>query len=93
METAMRTKFLLVASATMMATGLAHAGNQSSNTSSNTSSNNGVVRERIVETYCEDGYCETYVRRRVTREGRPARGYRDYNRRHDRDRYMDDDDD
>lgn len=87
----MRMTFLLVTSATMMATVVAHAGSQSSNTSSNSSSNNGVVRERIVETYCEDDYCETYVKRRVY-EDRSSRRYQDYDRRRYRDRYTDDDD-
>lgn len=64
----------------------AHADSQSSNTSSNSSSNNGVVRERVVDTYCEDGYCERYVERRVYRtdgkrryrNGDRRRGYYDY---------------
>ena len=42
---------------------------QSSNTSSNSSSNNGVVRERVVDTYCDDGYCTRTVDRRVYRDG------------------------
>jgi hypothetical protein len=67
METAMRMKFLLSALATVMASSLAYADSQSSNTSSNSSSNDGIVRERIVETYCEDGYCERYVLRRICR--------------------------
>jgi hypothetical protein len=75
-----------------MATGVAHAGSQSSNTSSNSSSNNGVVRERVADTYCEDGYCERYVVRRVYRDDRPVRHYPDYDRRRDGDRYEDDDD-
>jgi hypothetical protein len=91
-ETAMRMKFLLLASATMMASSLAYADSQSSNTSSNRSSNNGIVRERIVDTYCEDGYCERYVLRRTYRENESSRRYRDYVRRHHRDRYMGDDD-
>ncbi|WP_370464240.1 hypothetical protein [Mesorhizobium sp.] len=89
----MRMTFLLVTSATMMATVVAHADSQSSNTSSNSSSNNGVVRERIVETYCEDDYCETYVKRRVYQDDRSSRRYQDYDRRRYRDRYTDDDDD
>ncbi|PIO43414.1 hypothetical protein [Phyllobacterium zundukense] len=60
----MRIEFVLFAVAALV-TSSAQAGNQSSNTSSNSSSNNGVVRERIVETYCDDGYCERYVKRRV----------------------------
>ena len=34
------------------------AGAQSSNTSSNSSSNNGVVRERVVDTYCDSSAAE-----------------------------------
>ncbi|MCV9997278.1 hypothetical protein OE766_03345 [Pararhizobium sp. YC-54] len=60
----MRIALVLFAVAAMT-TGPAQAGSQSSNTSSDSSSNNGVVRERIVDTYCEDGSCERYVRRRV----------------------------
>ncbi len=92
----MRIGFVLFAIAAMT-TSMAQAGSQSSNTSSNSSSNNGVVRERTVETYCEGGYCERHVKRRVfiedwssdhKREGARYRdGYRD---RHDDD---DDDDD
>ncbi|WP_244564423.1 hypothetical protein [Rhizobium sullae] len=73
----MRTQLVLFA-AMAMTTSLAEAGSQSSNTSSNSSSNNGVVRERVVDTYCEDGrrrlktaedsYCERYVLRRVYRD-------------------------
>ena len=47
----------------------AAASAQSSNTSSNSSSNNGVVRERTVDTYCDDGYCTRTVDRRVYRDG------------------------
>ncbi|NRP73784.1 hypothetical protein ILFOPFJJ_04697 [Ensifer psoraleae] len=72
--------------AVAMTTGTAEAGSQSSNSSSNSSSNNGVVHERIVETYCEDGYCERYVLRRVYRN----HGH-DGGRRY-RERYYDDDD-
>jgi hypothetical protein len=88
MEAAMFAKLLLVASATMMATVIAHADSQSSNTSSNSSSNNGVVRETIVDTYCEDGYCERYVLRRVYQDDRRARRDRDYYRERDRDYYL-----
>ncbi|MGF6174184.1 hypothetical protein [Ensifer sp. 4252] len=63
----MRMKLVLFAIAAMTAS-VAQAGSQSSNSSSNSSSNNGVVRERIVETYCEDGYCQRYVRRQVFRD-------------------------
>lgn len=45
------------------------ASAQSSNTSSNSSSNNGVVRERTVDTYCDDGYCTRLVERNVYRDG------------------------
>jgi hypothetical protein len=85
----MRIAIVLFASAAMTAS-MAQAGSQSSNTSSNSSSNNGVVRERIVETYCEDGYCERSVKRRVFIEdwsGDPERERSRY-----RDRHYDDDD-
>ena len=49
----------------LVTAGAAQAESQSSNTSSNSSSNNGVDRERIVDSYCADGYCERYVERRV----------------------------
>ncbi|WP_245319208.1 hypothetical protein [Mesorhizobium temperatum] len=84
----MRIEFVLFAVAAL-ATSSAQAGSQSSNTSSNSSSNNGVVRERIVETYCEDGYCERYVKRRVFVEDWNS----DHDREWDRGRYEDDDDD
>ena len=64
----MRTKIFLFAAATAFATGTAQADSQSSNTSSNSSSNNGVVRERVVDTYCENGYCDRIVHRRVYRD-------------------------
>jgi hypothetical protein len=54
---------------------------QSSNSSSNSSSNNGRVRERIVETYCEDGYCERTVSRRHYRDDGRSRRDREYRRR------------
>lgn len=93
----MRTSLLLIGLAAMTATA-AHAESQSSNTSSNSSSNNGVVRDRIVDTYCADGYCERFVSRRVYRDDRRHRRYRDgevrRHRSHDRVRYdrRDDDD-
>ena len=83
----MRIEFVLFAIAAL-ATSSAQAGSQSSNTSSNSSSNNGVVRERIVETYCEDGYCERKVKRRVYIEDSSS----DRERERKRDRYDDDDD-
>jgi hypothetical protein len=73
----MRLEFVLFA-IVAMTTSMAQAGSQSSDTSSNTSSNNGVVRERIVETYCADGYCERSVKRRVFIE--------DWSRHHERER-------
>ena len=85
--------FTFVAAVTIA--GAAHAGNQSSNTSSNSSSNNGVVRERIVDTYCEDGNCDRYVQRRVYRDDRGARWRADRRRYYDhyyRRPYRDDDD-
>ncbi len=91
----MRAGFFLIGLAAMTATA-AHAESQSSNTSSNSSSNNGVVRDRIVDTYCADGYCERYVTRRLYRDDRRHRRYRDgahrRNRNHDRVRYDDRDD-
>lgn len=95
----MRMRILLATIVAIAVPGIAHADSQSSNTSSNSSSNNGVVRERVVDTYCEDGYCQRYVSRRVYRDDRRARRYRDYygrywdyDRRRYRDRYYDDDD-
>ena len=82
----MHSKLVLFAAA-MAASGVAQAESQSSNTSSNSSSNNGVVRERIVDTYCEDGYCERYIQRRVYRDDRRYRRYRERERR--RYRYRD----
>jgi hypothetical protein len=78
----MRTKIFLFAAATAFAAGAGQADSQSSNTSSNSSSNNGVVRERVADTYCEDGYCERSVQRRVYRDDRgrfraPRGWYRD----------------
>jgi len=47
---------------------------QSSNTSSNSSSNNGYVRERVVGSYCDRGWCErTIVRRNYWDDRRQAR--------------------
>ncbi|WEX76140.1 hypothetical protein PYH37_004414 [Sinorhizobium numidicum] len=79
---------LVLFAALAMTTSMAEAGSQSSNTSSNSSSNNGVVRERIVDTYCEDGYCERHVLRRVFRDGWRSRYESD---RYYRDRSYDDD--
>lgn len=45
-----------------------------------------MTRERIVDRYCEDGYCERYERRSVYREGRRG-SYRGDDRR----RYRGDD--
>ena len=94
----MRMKFLLVAAATVLATGLAQAGSQSSSTHSSRSSNNGVVRERTVETYCQDTSCETRVERRTYRDDRSNRRYwehdryREYDRRRSRGGYSVDED-
>ncbi len=63
----MRLKLVLLTTIAVTASA-AHAGSQSSNTSSNSSSNNGVVRERIVDSYCEDGRCERTVTRSVYRD-------------------------
>lgn len=78
----MRTKIFSFATATVFAAGAAQADSQSSNTSSNSSSNNGVVRERVVDTYCEDGYCDRVIVRRTYRDDRkrfraPRGWYRD----------------
>ena len=88
----MRVSLVILGLATVTASA-AHAGSQSSNTSSNSSSNNGVVRERVVDTYCEDGFCQRYVERRVYRDDRRQRRYRDDDRRNRyyRDYYRDDD--
>ncbi|MGQ0659483.1 hypothetical protein [Sphingosinicella sp.] len=84
----MRIKLVLAVGAGLVA-GTAQAESQSSNTSSNSSSNNGVVRERIVDTYCDNGYCERTVQRRVYRDDR-RRWHRDRQRRRYRDRFNDD---
>jgi len=55
---------LVVFAVAAMTTSLAQAGSQSSNTSSNSSSNNGIVRQRFVDTYCQDDYCDRFVQRR-----------------------------
>lgn len=55
---------------------------QSSNTSSNSSSNNGVVRERIVDSYCDRDSCERSVVRRTYRDD--GRRWRDRDDRDDR---------
>ena len=78
----MRIKTIMFAAATALAASSAQADSQSSNTSSNSSSNNGVVRERVVDTYCEDGYCDRVVQRRTYRDDRrrfraPQGWYRD----------------
>jgi hypothetical protein len=87
-----RVKLIITAAVAALAAGT--AGAQSSNTSSNSSSNNGVVRERIVDTYCDRGYCERYVQRRVYRDDRRGWRGRDRDReRYDRDRDRDEDDD
>ena len=57
------------------------AGSQSSNTSSNSSSNNGIVRERVVDTYCAHGICDRLVVRRSYRDDRREWRYRS-DRRH-----------
>lgn len=64
----MRTRVFITVAAIFVAAP-AFAGSQSSNTSSNSSSNNGVVRERIVDSYCEDGDCVRRIERRVYRDG------------------------
>src|SRR3546814_9310254 len=74
-ERVMRLKLILFAAVAALTAGAAQADSQPSNTSSNSSSNNGVVRERIVDTYCEDGYCDRYVQRRTYRDDRRSRRY------------------
>lgn len=107
MRNSLHMMVIAAASAVLMTTP-AQAGNQSSNTSSNSSSNNGVVRDRVVDTYCEDGYCQRSVSRRtyrdddgwVYRDGKRYRkisrkndDYRRYDYQRDRGRYSRDDDD
>ena len=76
----MRLSYVIAGLAAICASA-AYAGSQSSNTSSNSSSNNGVVRERVVDTYCSGGYCERRVERRVYRDDRGQRRYRGDDRR------------
>ena len=97
---------IAAAGAALMTAAPSHAGNQSSNTSSNSSSNNGIVRERVVDTYCDNDDCQRVVSRRMYRDGegwvyRDGKRYRklsrvrdDYRRyeRRDRDRFAGDDD-
>ena len=72
---------LAALAATFMAASAAQAESQSSNTSSNSSSNNGVVRERVDDSYCRNGYCERYHHRRVYRDDRRTRSRGDDERR------------
>ena len=76
---------MLLAGSAVMAASAANAGSQSSNTSSNSSSNNGVVRERIDSSYCQNGFCERYIDRRIYRDDykddRRSRWPRNYDRR------------
>ncbi|THK37210.1 hypothetical protein EHS39_15400 [Ensifer sp. MPMI2T] len=78
----MRIELVLLAAVAITAS-TAMAGSQSSNSSSNSSSSNGVVSERIFETYCEDGHCQRYLLRRLYRDDEGQRRYRE--------RYYDDD--
>jgi hypothetical protein len=75
---AIRSAALAALATTFMAASAAQAGSQSSNSSSNSSSNNGVVRERVDNSYCVNGYCERYIDRRTFRDDRRARPPRDY---------------
>lgn len=108
MRRSLQMMVIAAAGAVFMTAPSAYAGNQSSNTSSNNSSNNGFVRDRVVDTYCEDGYCQRSVSRRtyrdddgwVYRDGKRYRklsrkndDYRRYDDRRDRGRYARDDDD
>jgi hypothetical protein len=76
-----RSARLAALAATFMTASTAQAESQSSNTSSNSSSNNGVVRERVVDSYCKNGYCERYHHRRVYRDDRRTRWRGDDERR------------
>ena len=59
---------VIAAAGAVLLTAPAQAGSQSSSTSSNSSANNGVLRDRVVDTYCEDRYCERSVSRRTYRD-------------------------
>jgi hypothetical protein len=92
----MRIQLALFAAAAMSASG-ALADSQSSNTSSNSSSNNGVVRERVVDSYCDNGFCRRSLERRVYRDDRrdrwvSERDHRRYRDLYTRDRYARGDD-
>ena len=76
----MRIQLALFAAAAMTASA-AQADSQSSNTSSNSSSNNGVVRERIIDSYCDNEYCRRSVERRVYRDDRRNRRFSERERR------------
>ena len=88
----MRIKLALFAAAAMTASA-AQADSQSSNTSSNSSSNNGVVRERVVDTYCDNQHCRRTIERRVYRDDRRNRWVSERERRRYRDYYRNDRDD
>ena len=82
--------------AATMAASAAQTDSQSSNTSSNSSSNNGVVRERVVDSYCDSSYCRRSLERRVYRDDRrnrwsTERDHRRYRDLYYRDRRRDDD--
>jgi hypothetical protein len=69
---------------------------QSSNTSSNSSSNNGVVRERIADSYCNRGGCDRSVVRRTYRDDGRDRRWRERTvrgERYETRRWRDEDDD
>ncbi len=86
----------LVLTPMILATIASPAAAQSSNTSSNSSSNNGVVRERVVDTYRDRGMCERTVSHRVYRDdgGNNRRDrWRERREREYRQRYERDDDD
>lgn len=86
-------KTLLSIGVALFAASAAQAESQSSNTSSNSSSNNGVVRERVIDTYCDDGYCTRSVHRRVYRDDWRSRRDRERSRlQRYRNRYERDDD-
>src|SRR5687768_16520467 len=85
-ESAMRIRLALFAAAAMTASA-ALADSQSSNSSSNSSSNNGVVRERVVDSYCDSVYCRRSLERRVYRDDRRDRWTSERDHRRYRDLY------
>lgn len=91
----MRIHYAVIPTALVAAVTAPAALAQSSNTSSNSSSNNGVVRERVVDSYCDRGGCDRSVVRRTYRDDGHDRRWRDRSRgeRYEARRWRDDDDD